>query len=127
MKIFLSHAKEGKNGLNVARQLKALIDDSTMKRFFDSNDIAPGYRFDNEIINNIKESSVVIINSDIYSSRYWCQREVQVAKEFERPIIEVDLIDKEMDRKFPFASNVPVVRVNIIDGKATINLSLIHI
>ena len=26
-----------------------------------------------------------------------------------------------MDRKFPFASNVPVVRVNIIDGKATIN------
>lgn len=121
LKIFLSHAKEGKNGLNVARQLKALIDDSTMKRFFDSNDIAPGYRFDNEIINNIKESSVVIINSDIYSSRYWCQREVQVAKEFERPIIEVDLIDKEMDRKFPFASNVPVVRVNIIDGKATIN------
>ena len=121
LKIFLSHAKEGKNGLNVARQLKALIDDSTMKRFFDSNDIAPGYRFDNEIINNIKESSVVRINSDIYSSRYWCQREVQVAKEFERPIIEVDLIDKEMDRKFPFASNVPVVRVNIIDGKATIN------
>lgn len=121
LKIFLSHAKERKNGLNVARQLKALIDDSTMKRFFDSNDIAPGYRFDNEIINNIKESSVVIINSDIYSSRYWCQREVQVAKEFERPIIEVDLIDKEMDRKFPFASNVPVVRVNIIDGKATIN------
>lgn len=50
LKIFLSHAKEGKNGLNVARQLKALIDDSTMKRFFDSNDIAPGYRFDNEIV-----------------------------------------------------------------------------
>lgn len=34
LKIFLSHAKEGNNGLNIAKQLKALIDDSTMKRFF---------------------------------------------------------------------------------------------
>lgn len=118
LKIFLSHAKEGNNGLNIAKQLKALIDDSTMKRFFDANDIAPGYRFDEEIINNIKESSLIIINSDIYSSRYWCQREIQVAKEFERPIIEIDLVDKEMDRKFPFASNVPVVRVDVINGEA---------
>lgn len=117
LKIFLSHAKDGKNGLHIAKQLKRLIDDSTLTRFFDSNDIAPGYRFDDEIINNIKESSVIIINSDIYSSRYWCQREIQTAKEFERPIIEVDLIDKAMDRKFPFAGNVPVIRVNAIEGK----------
>lgn len=117
LKIFLSHAKDGKNGLHIAKQLKRLIDDSTLTRFFDSNDIAPGYRFDDEIINNIKESSVIIINSDIYSSRYWCQREIQTAKELERPIIEVDLIDEAMDRKFPFAGNVPVIRVNAIEGK----------
>ena len=117
LKIFLSHAKDGENGLNLANQLKKLIDNSTVRRFFDSNDIAPGYRFDDEIINNIKESSVIIINSDIYSSRYWCQREIQTAKEYERPIIEVDLIDKAMDRKFPFAGNVPVVRADVIDGK----------
>lgn len=102
---------------HIAKQLKRLIDDSTLTRFFDSNDIAPGYRFDDEIINNIKESSVIIINSDIYSSRYWCQREIQTAKELERPIIEVDLIDEAMDRKFPFAGNVPVIRVNAIEGK----------
>ena len=103
--------------IQIAKQLKRLIDDSTLTRFFDSNDIAPGYRFDDEIINNIKESSVIIINSDIYSSRYWCQREIQTAKELERPIIEVDLIDEAMDRKFPFAGNVPVIRVNAIEGK----------
>lgn len=117
LKIFLSHAKEGKSGLNLARQLKHLIDNNTsMKRFFDSNDIAVGYRFDDEIINNIKNSSIVIINSDIYSSRYWCQREIQVSKEYERPIIEVDLIEKAMDRKFPYAGNVPVVRADINNG-----------
>lgn len=117
LKIFLSHAKEGQSGLDLAKQLKDLIDNNTsMKRFFDSNDIAVGYRFDDEIINNIKNSSIVIINSDIYSSRYWCQREIQVSKEYERPMIEVDLIEKAMDRKFPYAGNVPVVRADINNG-----------
>lgn len=112
LKIFLSHAKIGEKGLDLAIKLKNLIDDTSMKRFFDSNNIAPGYEFNEEIINNIKESSVIIINTDVYSSRYWCQREIQTAKEYERPMIEVDYIEKGIDRKFPYASNVPVVRVN---------------
>ena len=120
MKIFLSHAKDGKNGVNVAKQLKRIIDNSAMRRFFDADEIAPGYRFDDEIINNIRDSTIIIINSDIYSTRYWCQREVQISKEKERPIIEVDLIEKSIDRKFPYAGNVPVVRVNICDGKIEI-------
>lgn len=117
LKIFLSHAKDGKQGISVAKQLKDIIDNSSMSRFFDANDIAPGYRFDEEITNNIKESSVIIINSDIYSTRYWCQREIQVSKENERPIIEVDLIERGMDRKFPYAGNVPVVRADVHNGK----------
>lgn len=120
LKIFLSHAKDGKNGVNVAKQLKRIIDNSAMRRFFDADEIAPGYRFDDEIINNIRDSTIIIINSDIYSTRYWCQREVQISKEKERPIIEVDLIEKSIDRKFPYAGNVPVVRVNICDGKIEI-------
>ena len=74
-----------------------------------------------EIINNIKESSIIIINSDIYSSRYWCQREIQASKEYERPIIEVDLIEKAIDRKFPYAGNVPVVRADVVEGKVEID------
>ncbi|WP_196596019.1 TIR domain-containing protein [Pectinatus frisingensis] len=117
LKIFLSHAKDDKNGINATKQLKQVIDESTMSRFFDASDIAPGYRFDEEIINNIKESSIIIVNSDIYSTRYWCQREIQASKEFERPIIEVDLIQKGMDRKFPYAGNIPVVRADIKNDK----------
>lgn len=117
LRIFLSHAKDGKNGINVTKQLKQLIDNSSMRRFFDANDIAAGYRFDQEIIDNIAISSIVIVNSDIYSTRYWCQREIQVSKEKERPIVEVDLIEKKMDRKFPFAGNVPVVRADVHNGK----------
>ena len=121
LKIFLSHAKDGKNGINVTKQLKQVIDNSAMRRFFDTNDIAPGYKFDEEIVNNIKDSSIIIVNSDIYSTRYWCQREIQVSKESERPIIEVDLIEKGMDRKFPYAGNVPVVRADIKNEKIEID------
>lgn len=58
LKIFLSHAKDGKNGVNVAKQLKRIIDNSAMRRFFDADEIAPGYRFDDEIINNIRNKGV---------------------------------------------------------------------
>lgn len=121
LKIFLSHAKDGKSGINVAKQLKQTIDNTSMSRFFDASDIAPGYKFDDEIVNNIKESSIIIFNSDIYSTRYWCQREIQVSKEEERPIIEVDLIEKGIDRKFPYSGNVPVVRVDVNNGEIESN------
>lgn len=116
LKIFISHAKDKENGIYVATEIKKYIDNSVMQSFFDATDIAPGYRFDDEIIENIKQSSVLAINSDIYSSRYWCQREIQVAKQYDRPILEVDVLNRDMDRKFPYATNIPVVRINIADG-----------
>ena len=116
LKIFLSHTKDKGIGENIARQLKDIIDNSSLNRFFDTYDIAPGYRFDQEITNNIKEASLVILNSEKYSTRYWCQREVLISKEYERPIIEVNVIERGMDRKFPYAGNIPVIRVDACNG-----------
>lgn len=113
IKIFISHAKDGKNGIRLATDLKEFIDNSQMRNFFDATDIAVGYRFNDEIIGNIKESSIIAIHSDIYSSRYWCQREILCAKENNRPIIAVDTLEEFEDRRFPFASNVPGVHVHV--------------
>lgn len=113
IKIFLSHAKDGKSGIKLAKDLKEFIDNSQMRNFFDATDIAIGYKFDDEIIENIKESTIVFIHSDIYSSRYWCQREILCAKENNRPIIAVDTLEDFEDRRFPFASNVPGVHVHV--------------
>ena len=51
-----------------------------MQRFFDANEISPGFKFDQEIENHIKNSTIIAIESDAYSSRYWCQREILSAK-----------------------------------------------
>lgn len=112
LKLFLSHAKEGEVGLKIARALKGFIDNSNMNNFFDATDIAPGYKFDDEIIKNIKRSTVIAIHTDPYSSRYWCQREILCAKEHNRPIVAVDTLEEFEDRRFPFASNIPGIHLH---------------
>lgn len=116
LKLFISHAKDGGTGLSCARQLKDFLDRSSFRQFFDVYDIMPGQMFDSEIERNIRQSTVILINSDVYSSRYWCQKEILLAKKYERPIIEADVLDSYMDRKYPYAANIPVVRVGRTDG-----------
>jgi hypothetical protein len=119
LKLFLSHAKDGKDGIKLAKALKVFIDNSSMRNFFDTTDIAPGYRFDEEIVGHIKESSIIAIHTDSYSSRYWCQREILSAKENNRPIIAVDSLEEFEDRRFPFASNIPGIHIHLNGGEPT--------
>lgn len=113
LKLFLSHAKDKGNGVKLAQMLKQFIDNSSMRNFFDATDIAIAYKFDEEIIRHIKESSIIAIHSDDYSSRYWCQLEILYAKEYNRPIVAVDTLEEYEDRRFPFASNIPGVHVHL--------------
>lgn len=113
LNLFLSHTKKDKNGLELALCLKKFIDsDTTMDNFFDANDIQVGNDFDNEILNNIQTSTLIIIQSDTYSSRYWCQKEIIYAKKKRRPIVTVDYIKSYEDRSFPLMCNFPNIRYN---------------
>jgi hypothetical protein len=113
LKLFLSHAKDGAQGVKAAEALKRLIENGPMREFFDATDIAAGYGFEDEILKHIADSTLVAIHSDSYSSRYWCQREILAAKEEERPIVAVDLIGKFEDRRFPLAANLPGIRIPV--------------
>lgn len=111
IKIFLSHAKAGDTGRLHAESIYKFIDNTNLSRFFDATEISPGFRFDEEIIKHITESTLVAIGSDAYSSRYWCQREILCAKQHQRPIIAVDCLEDFEDRIFPAGSNVPCVHI----------------
>lgn len=113
LKLFLSHAKDGAQGIAAAKALKCLIENSAMREFFDATDIAPGYEFEAEILAHIKDSTLVSLHSDPYSSRYWCQREMLAAKDYDRPIVAIDLVGRFEDRRFPLAANVPAIRVPV--------------
>lgn len=113
LKLFLSHAKDGAQGLAAASALKQLVENGPMREFFDATDIAAGYEFGAEILTHIVDSTLVAIHSDSYSSRYWCQREIVAAKDFDRPIVAVDLVGKFEDRRFPLAANLPAIRIPV--------------
>lgn len=115
LKIFLSHTKYDKIGINLAEKTKDFIDHSQMNRFFDATDIATGYDFDKEILSHIKDSTLLAIHSDEYSSRYWCQLEILEAKKLKRPILAIDCLSNFEDRKFPFSSNIPTIHFHSSD------------
>ncbi len=110
--IFLSHAKAGDTGRLHSEEIKKFLDNTNLNRFFDSTEISPGFQFDKEIEKSVKKSTLVAIESDAYSSRYWCQREILCAKQHNRPIIVVNSLNDYEDRIFPAASNVPCVHIS---------------
>jgi len=120
--IFLSHTKEGGTGLLHAKAIKDFIDNTNMKHFFDATKISPGFLFDEEIEKYIPGSTLLAIESDAYSSRYWCQREILSAKRHNRPIVVVDCLEDYEDRIFPAVSNVPRVHVTSDDSLSEKNI-----
>lgn len=111
LKLFLSHTKQGKAGVEIAKALKSKIDNSTLSNFFDAYDIMPTSDFKSRIEKEIIESSMILIYTDSYSSSKWCQMEIQCAKECNRPMVEVNALEHYVDRKYPYATNYPVVHV----------------
>jgi hypothetical protein len=111
LKLFISHAKE--DGVDIAKNLSDYIQSQTaLKTFFDANDITIAYDFTQEIETNIKNSVLLVIHSDKYSSREWCRREVLLAKKNNRPIIIVNSFDEGEDRSFPYMANLKTIRFN---------------
>lgn len=112
VKLFISHAK--KDGLKVASQFRNYIHSETkLKTFFDANDIADGYNFEDEITRVIDgRTALVVFHTDEYSDREWCRIEVIHAKRIKTPIVVVYDISKGEKRSFPYMGNVPTIKWN---------------
>ncbi len=117
LKIFISHSKKDENkiGLQRAMEFRDYIRSKTkIDSFFDANDILDGQDFEDQIKSNAagETSLLVMLNSNTYSEREWCQKEVLYAKSNKIPAIAVSLLDGEVKRSFPYISNIPYIRFN---------------
>ncbi|MBF0538806.1 MAG: toll/interleukin-1 receptor domain-containing protein [Nitrospirae bacterium] len=106
LRIFISHAKI--DGKEIAECIRSYINNNTtIKTFFDVNDIAFGYDFAHEIESAIDDNTVLLVlHTDKYTSSEWCRKEVIIAKCKKRPIVVVNLYEEGEERSFPFMSNV---------------------
>lgn len=110
--IFLSHTKMDLE--REPRVVKTLLAHLTAtqpeKTWFDSGDISTGSRFAQEIEKGIKDTALLAIVTDSYSSRSWCRKEVLFAKHYQRPVVIVDAVQERETRRFPYSGNTPVIR-----------------
>lgn len=112
IKLFISHSKHDESKLDAARFRDYINSQTQLKTFFDTNDIAYGSNFGDEIKKaaNRHESALVVFQSDSYSEREWCRIEVLEAKSAGCPIVIVNAIEKGEKRAFPYLGNYPSIR-----------------
>jgi SLOG cluster2/TIR domain len=112
VKLFLSHTKlDIDTDPKVAKLVIALLKgDQPIETWVDSGDIPTGSAFAKEIASGVQDSSLLVVLTDNYATRTWCQEEVMLAKEHDRPIAVIDCLSKYEVRSFPFLGNVPWIR-----------------
>ena len=129
VKLFLSHAK--KDGLETTKKFKAFVDaELKLDVFFDTVDIADGYKFEQQIVENIKSAALVVFHTDEYSAREWCRIEVLVAKRNKCSIVVVHDIKKGERRAFPYLGNTPTITLQPDETQSfieVVNLTLYQV
>lgn len=123
LKLFISHAK--RDGLVVAEDFRNSLRSKTkLDSFFDKNDIIEGVDFEKQIQENVKSSLLMVLDSDAYGTRQWCQKEIICAKKYGIPIVVVDMHSDVITRTFPYMGNVPSIRLKDDNLDSAINLLL---
>jgi hypothetical protein len=114
IRVFLSHAKaDGENAALLIEGFRRVKPDeqvNSIDMFFDSSDTLAGARYDDQFRNAIDKGVFLALVTDAYHTRRWCQWELLLAKERQRPIVIWDRLQKGNLRSFPYFGNVPVVR-----------------
>ena len=111
MKLFISHSKHGREGTGIATELRDYgRQHLPVATFYDSNDIAAGSDFEKEIQANVADSAMVVVQTDTYSDREWCRKEVLFAKQYGCPVLVVNAVTVGEERLFPYLGNTPTIR-----------------
>jgi hypothetical protein len=108
LKVFLSHAK--KDGVDIALEFKKYLGNNTnLDDFFDANSIKNSDDWRKALEDGVKDSVLLAFQTDEYSTREWCRREILMAKKFAVPMVVVNHLTSLEKRSFPYMANVPTV------------------
>lgn len=111
LRLFISHAKI--DGLPLAQALRHQIKSiGWLSGFYDADDLPAGCNWQRELERGVGSSLIIILRTDVYDSRHWCQQEVRWADEYVTPAV---LIDARAGLNYPAGvlpfDRVPMVRI----------------
>jgi hypothetical protein len=89
LRLFISHAKL--DALPLAHALKRQIEAlGWLEEFYDADDLPPGCDWQRELERGVGSSLIVMLRTEAYDGRPWCQQEVLWADEYATPALLVD-------------------------------------
>ena len=121
MQLFLSHAKMDMATEPMATEalIGYLRQDQPVRAWVDSGGIDAGSPFAEAIEQGIKDTSLLCVLTDNYSTREWCRKEIILAKRHQRPAAVVAAFRRQEVRSFPYLGNLPVLRWPCIPADAS--------
>jgi hypothetical protein len=110
--IFISHAK--KDGDDAAKKFKDRLEGAVfgLEAFYDAIDLEPAKPFDKQFARRLKDSALLILETEHYHGRPWCEREALMAKQNRRPMLVVDMICDRVRRTSCHLGNAMLVRAS---------------
>lgn len=111
LRLFISHAKL--DGLPLAQALKHQIQATGwLRTFYDAEDLPTGCDWREELERGVGDSLIVMLRTEVYESRHWCQQEVRWADEYATPAV---LVEARVGLNHPAGTlpfdRVPTVRI----------------
>lgn len=117
LRVFISHTKRYSpdEEPDEVQELVDLVRDSIsnthLSAFFDEADLVPGATWEDELTAAAASSALLIVRTDLYASRDWCQREVLAAKRADMPVVVLQALHSGEERGSFLMDHVPSVPV----------------
>lgn len=118
--VFLSHTKRGsvheENPVDeVVARVRRVISHTHLGDYFDAAEVQPGDDWAGELESNAARSAMLVVRTDLYAGREWCQREVRLAKEAGIPIVTLNAVRRAEERGSFLMDHMPVVGYSDVD------------
>lgn len=110
IKLFISHAR--KDGTQQAKAIHSYVHNHTkLGTFLDIRDIYVGEDIRQKLAKQMSgDTALIVIQTDEYSNRLWCQDELHQAKTRSIPMVVVNDLNAGEERSFPYLGNVPSIK-----------------
>ncbi|WP_437854500.1 hypothetical protein [Sorangium sp. So ce363] len=117
VQLFISHCKlpHGQvSGREAALALRQFIEARPAgKSFFDEVGISAGDDFESDLAAGFENAVVIVLQTDRFSSRYWCGWEVITAKTQKRPLLVVNALEEGEPSSLGYLGKLRTIRWDI--------------
>lgn len=125
LRVFISHTKrlsadEGPSEVHdLVAHVREVLADTHLTDYFDERNLLPGAEWEQELRDAAASSAMLVVRTDKYSSRDWCQREVFVAKGADMPIVAIQALSHREERGSFLMDHMPAVALRDRSKPAT--------